>query len=236
MDIIQITRKAVKELNALEFSAPITHVYNPLDYAREAHECYLKRYGMNPREILLLGMNPGPWGMAQNGVPFGDIVMVREWLDICAPVDKPNVEHPKRLITGFDSKRREGSGKRLWGWAQDRFGSADNFFKRFMVVNFCPLVFFDESGRNLTPDKITAGDREPLLKTCDQLLRLIVDYYQPKHVIGVGVFAQKSAQRALEECDVNIGRILHPSPASPAANRGWVEAAEKDFKESGIEI
>ncbi len=236
MDIIQITRKAVKSLNALQFTSPITHVYNPLDYACEAHECYLQKYGINPRDILLLGMNPGPWGMAQNGVPFGDIVMVREWLDISAPVSKPKYEHPKRLITGFECKRREGSGKRLWGWAKQRFGSPDNFFKRFMVVNFCPLVFFDESGKNLTPDKISADDREPLLQTCDLLLQQIVDYYKPKHVIGVGAFAQKSAQRALEGCDVNIGRILHPSPASPAANRGWVEAAEKDFKTMGVEI
>jgi len=41
-------------------------------------------------------MNPGPWGMAQTGVPFGEINAVKDWLGINAEVDKPQKQHPKR--------------------------------------------------------------------------------------------------------------------------------------------
>ncbi len=35
---------------------------------------------------------------------------------------------------------------------------------------------------------------------------------------------------------VRIGRILHPSPASPAANRGWAEVATSQLKALGVEV
>ncbi|MEC7542637.1 MAG: single-stranded DNA-binding protein, partial [Verrucomicrobiota bacterium] len=47
-------------------------------------------------------------------------------------------------------------------------------------------------------------------------------------------FARKKAETALAGMDIRIGRILHPSPASPAANRGWAEAATKQMLEQGI--
>src|SRR5690606_1352475 len=106
----------------LRFRDPVEYVYNPLEYARRPHEAYLKRYGTGPKEVLLLGMNPGPFGMAQTGVPFGEVAHVREWLGIEDGVDRPAVEHPKRPVLGFDCKRAEVSGARLWGWARDRFG------------------------------------------------------------------------------------------------------------------
>ena len=34
--------------------------------------------------------------------------------------------------------------------------------------------------------------------------------------------------------DIRIGRVLHPSPASPAANRGWAAAAEKQLLALGV--
>lgn len=235
-NIYSIIHHLSHQLNLLQFSHPITHVYNPLEYARTSHEQYVKRYGEGTREILLLGMNPGPWGMAQNGIPFGDIVMVRDWLGIHEIVRKPPLEHPKRPILGFENPRREVSGKRLWGWARDRFGVPEKFFERFFVINFCPLAFFTESGQNLTPDKLCANDRISLLKICDESLRQFVEYYQPKHVIGVGRFAESSARRALHENAIHIGHIPHPSPASPLANRGWDEAVEQSLKEMGIAL
>jgi single-strand selective monofunctional uracil DNA glycosylase len=31
-----------------------------------------------------------------------------------------------------------------------------------------------------------------------------------------------------------LGKVLHPSPASPAANRGWAEAATRQLIEQGV--
>lgn len=236
MSLVAISRALARQVDRLRFSGPVAHVYNPLDYARGPHEQYLERWGTPPKEIVLLGMNPGPFGMAQTGVPFGDVTMVRDWLRIDGTVDCRSPQHPKRPIAGFDCKRSEVSGSRLWGWARDRFETPERFFSRFFVANYCPLVFMEESGRNVTPDKLNAAEREPLLAACDEALRRVVAELRPRWVIGVGGFAHKQAQRALAGSDIRIGTILHPSPASPAANRGWAQVAEKQLAELGITV
>ena len=116
-------------VDPLTFSAPVTHVYNPLVYAWEPHERYLSEFGYSTKKVVFLGMNPGPFGMAQTGVPFGEIPAVQDWMKIEAPVGKPTTENVKRPIDGFGCKRSEVSGRRLWGLMADRFGSAENFFK-----------------------------------------------------------------------------------------------------------
>jgi single-strand selective monofunctional uracil DNA glycosylase len=236
MDLIGISRDLAARVDELTFSAPVACVYNPLDYARAGHEAYLRRFGSSRKEVLLLGMNPGPFGMAQTGVPFGDVVTVRDWLGIDEPVGRPISEHPKRRVLGLACPRVEVSGQRLWCWARGRFGIPESFFARFLVVNYCPLLFLEASGRNLTPDKLAATERAPLLEACDGALREVVRTLAPVWVIGVGRFAHLRAESALMGLDVRIGEILHPSPASPAANRGWAEQAEAQLTTLGIPL
>ena len=234
--LISISRELARQVNRLRFAAPVSHVYLPLDYAAVPHEAYLRRYGQPPRPVVLLGMNPGPFGMAQTGIPFGDVSMVRDWLGLEGPVGKPDREHPKRPVLGFGCPRSEVSGTRLWGWARDRFGTPARFFATFFVANYCPLAFFEASGRNRTPDKLPAGEQAPLFAACDQALRRLVEVMQPTHVVGVGSFASKRARMALAGLDVAVGTILHPSPASPLANRGWAAAASRQLSALGIEV
>lgn len=232
-----ISRDLARAVDALAFGPPVTTVYDPLVHARAPHELYLERYGRGPKEVLLVGMNPGPFGMAQTGVPFGDVAMVRDFLGITAEVERPAVQHPKRPIEGFACKRSEVSGTRLWGWARDRFGSADAFFERFFVWNYCPLVFMDASGANRTPDKLPTREREPLLAACDEALVAVVDALAPRFVVGVGAWATQRAEAALAGRSAKgprIGTVLHPSPASPRANRGWAKQAEDDLRALGI--
>ena len=234
MDLITIARDLRSRVDRLQFGSPVSHVYNPLDYAWTMHRESLLRYGGGPKEILLLGMNPGPWGMAQTGVPFGEIAAVRDWLDIRSDIGRPKDEHPKRPVLGLDCQRSEVSGRRLWGWAEAVFTTPDAFFKTFFVGNYCPLQFLEENGRNLTPDKLTSADRQPLLEICDDALRQTVQVLQPRLVVGVGTFAEKRARSVLGDDGSRIGRILHPSPASPAANRGWGEAATRQLTDLGV--
>lgn len=196
----------------------------------------MSRYGTGRKEALLIGMNPGPWGMVQTGVPFGDVGMVRDWMGIEAEVGQPENPHPKRPVLGFACPRGEVSGRRLWGWARDTFGAADHFFRRFFVVNYCPLALFDRSGANITPDKIAAGARGELEAVCDQALRAVVEALRPRYVVGIGGYAEARARTALDGMDVVIGRILHPSPASPAANRGWAKQATAALEGIGVAI
>ena len=226
----------VRELRPLRFGPPVAHVYNPLEYAREPHERYLERYGRGRKEAVFLGMNPGPFGMAQTGVPFGEVGVVRDWLKIEGKVGKPAVEHPKRPVLGFDCPRSEVSGSRIWGWIRETFGTPERFFERFFVANYCPLVFMEASGRNLTPDKLPRAEREPLFAACDRALRRMMEIWRPDWVIGVGAFAEARAREALAGTGIFVGRILHPSPASPLANSGWAESVEAALREMGIRI
>ena len=236
MEVLHISRWLAEEVEKLRFAPPVTHVYNPLIYAKTSHEDYLRRFGSAPKEVLLIGMNPGPWGMAQTGVPFGDVTLVREWMGLETDVGKPKREHPKRSVEGFACARSEVSGTRLWSWARDRFGSADQFFRRFFVWNYCPLAFLEESGRNRTPDKLPANEREALFLPCDEALRRLVRALDPQKIIGIGKFAEKRASAALRDRDLTIGHMLHPSPASPAANRNWADAADATLAQYEISV
>jgi single-strand selective monofunctional uracil DNA glycosylase len=236
MDPVRISRKLAKEVDALSFSEPVAYVYNPLVYARRGVEAYLKRFARPGARAMLIGMNPGPFGMAQTGVPFGEVELVRDWMGIEEKIDKPPKEHPKRPIQGFDCTRSEVSGRRLWGWAKERYGRPEPFFERFFVWNYCPLVFMEESGRNRTPDKLPSAEREALFRVCDAALVRMIDHIAPAHVIGVGKFAQKQTQAALGADATQVQTVLHPSPASPMANRGWAPQAEKQFVAMGLEL
>jgi single-strand selective monofunctional uracil DNA glycosylase len=236
VELLEVTDELVAALAPLDFGPPVTHVYDPLVYAREPWERYLRRWGAGNKEVVLVGMNPGPWGMAQTGVPFGEVGAVRDWLGIECQVGAPDSPHPRRPVEGFACPRSEVSGSRLWGWAKERFGTPERFFERFVVANYCPLVFMEQSGRNRTPDKLPAAEREPLFAACDRALARSVDVWRPRLVVGVGGFAEARARHALAGRDLQIGRILHPSPASPLANRGWAERAEADLAALGVEL
>ncbi len=226
----------MRRVDKLKFGPPVAFVYNPLRYAKNSHLEYWHRYGAGPKEIMLLGMNPGPWGMVQTGVPFGDVEMVTGWLGIRGSVDPPTRQHPKRPISGFDCRRSEVSGRRLWGWARERFVTPQRFFERFWVANYCPLAFLEATGRNRTPDKLPAIEKMPLLAACDEALIQIVAELRPSIVVGVGGFAAAQAMRALQDGNVRVGQITHPSPANPKANAGWRERIESEFKTMGIDV
>lgn len=231
--LVAAAKTLSQEVGTLRFAAPVSHVYNPLDYAWAPHEQYLRRFGAGAKRFVFIGMNPGPFGMVQCGIPFGEIAAARDWMGIDAPVGKPATENPKRPVEGFACSRSEVSGRRLWGLFQQRFGDAETFFAEHFVANYCPLAFFDH-GRNLTPDKLPSAEAEPLYAACDEHLRKLVNALQPQWVIGIGGFAEARAAHALAGMDVRIGKVLHPSPASPAANRGWADAATRQLAAQGI--
>ena len=222
------------QVSSMTFAPPVAYVYNPIAYAREPYLQYCETYGNGRKEAIFLGMNPGPWGMAQTGIPFGDVTMVTEWLGIEGKVVSLTREHPKRPITGFQCPRGEVSGRRLWGWAKSRFGRPDRFFQRFWVANYCPLVFMEESGRNRTPDKLKKDEKRDLFDACDEALHRTVELLEPDHVIGIGNFAYHQAKTALKGMEIQVGRISHPSPANPKANRGWAELIEGELVDIGL--
>jgi single-strand selective monofunctional uracil DNA glycosylase len=242
--LIPLTRRLAAAADALAFAAPVAFVYNPLVYAREPLELYLERWGGGTKEVLFVGMNPGPFGMMQTGVPFGEIAAVRDWLGVTGRVRRPPAEHPKRPVEGFSCRRSEVSGARLWGWARARFGSPERFFARAFVWNWCPLGFLDDGGRNLTPDKLARGERAAVEAVCDAALAEVVAALAVRRVVAVGAVAEAAVRRALSldpnggsaASQVAVARIPHPSPASPAANRDWPGQVDAALAAAGVDL
>lgn len=234
--LLPATQTLARELNALKFPAPVAFVYNPLNYAWQPHAEYLSRFAARPRRVIFLGMNPGPFGMAQTGVPFGEVAAVRNWLGIEAPVDRPPEEHPRKPVLGFNCPRSEVSGRRLWGLFANRFVTPAHFFTDHFVYNYCPLMFLDggPGGKNLTPDKFSGRTTNKMLALCDTHLRLLVETLEVEFAIGVGGFAENRLRQVFGKGGPKIGRILHPSPASPAANRGWAGQATRELEQIGL--
>lgn len=254
-DRLEKIRTEMPELkNAAKGEPSVTRVYNPLTYAWEAFEEYVTRYGAGAKRVLFLGMNPGPWGMAQTGVPFGEVSVVRDWLRIAAPVGRPADEHPKYPVDGLACRRSEVSGKRLWGLFKRRFGTPGAFFEEHFVINYCPLLFIASvttaggktGARNLTPDKLSARTRAAVYEICDAHLRELLSVLRPAYLVGIGNFAENRAKEILRNpgnpegsknpwgTDIETAKILHPSPASPRSNAGWEDEAEKLMRAQGI--
>lgn len=206
-------------------------VYNPLVYAWPVHQEYLHRFAAGRKKTLFLGMNPGPFGMAQIGVPFGEIAAARDWMRLSGAIGRPPREHPKRPIQGWACPRSEVSGRRLWGLFAARFGTPEAFFADHLVVNWCPLVFMGETGANITPDKLPAAELAPVQQACDAHLAGVIAATGAQVVVGLGKIASAAAARAGAPRVVDV---LHPSPASPAANRGWAEAATRSLVAAGV--
>jgi single-strand selective monofunctional uracil DNA glycosylase len=238
IELQKISSVLASGCDILRFGPKVHTVYNPLVYAACPHNLYLKLAGYATKKVIFLGMNPGPWGMTQTGVPFGEIAAVRDWLGIEAAVNKPEREHPKRPVEGFACTRSEVSGRRLWGLFRERFGTPENFFREHFVANYCPLVFMDQGGANITPDKLSRDEAGPLYEICDRALADTINLLKPEWVIGIGGFAKKRIDRALNaglrDGQFAAAQILHPSPASPRANAGWGRETTKTLRELGV--
>lgn len=234
--LLEAAARLSRALSCLEFRAPVAQVYNPLEYAWDVHEAYVRKFVTGRRRVVFLGMNPGPFGMAQTGVPFGEVAAVRDWMGLAGKVGRPVREHARRPVEGWECSRSEVSGRRLWGWAAERFGSAEDFFRECFVINYCPLLFMEETGRNRTPEQIPAAEMEPVYAACDEHLGRVLAVLQPEWALGVGDFARKRLAAVVPAAvpGARVGMILHPSPASPAANRGWAAAVDRQVAALGV--
>jgi single-strand selective monofunctional uracil DNA glycosylase len=239
--LLDAARWLRRESRRLDPGGKVTHVYHPLSYAWRPHKAYVERYGAAPKKAVLVGMNPGPWGMGQTGVPFGDVEIVGQWLGLGGiKVDQPDALHEKRPVMGWSCHRSEGSGRRLWGYLQERFATAERALRDLFIVNHCPLLMYTKEGTNVTPDKLPKASREEVFAVCDEGLLRAVRALEVEALIGVGRYAEERCQVVKEAAglDVEVLRILHPSPASPLANKDggghWRREVDKVFKQVGL--
>ncbi|XP_076437344.1 uncharacterized protein LOC143276617 [Babylonia areolata] len=226
-----------QRLADVDLPPKVTYVYNPLEYAFDTHYKFVKKYYNTPKRILFLGMNPGPFGMSQNGVPFGECNIVTDWMEIDGEVLKPVLEHPKRPVMGMECKRSEVSGARFWELFRRLCPTAESFFKNCAIHNLCPLAFMTDTGKNVAPSDMPVKVLRQLDSLCDQTFLDVVALFKIEHVITVGKYAFTCAQKALTTHNVHgvqLHCMMHPSPANPSANKGWTDIAENQLREFGV--
>lgn len=232
--LLEIQKKLNIELNKVNFlKPPVQYVYNPTEYASEPNELYYRKYCRTPKKLLFVGMNPGPFGMCQTGVPFGDTNWVKNWLQIEGNVSKPPVECPDRIISGFSCTRKEQSGDRLWKFVSDLCGTPDKFFENSFVHNYCPLAFMGPGGKNLTPAEIK--DCKELELICDKFYWDVLNALQPEIIISIGRYIEKRTKLTLRSVNANIPVIClpHPSPRT-VGNHNWPEKAQKFVEDNNL--
>ncbi|MBM3259750.1 MAG: single-stranded DNA-binding protein [Candidatus Sericytochromatia bacterium] len=253
-DPIRLTRLLDQALCGLDFPEQgslrkgfddLTHIYRPQAYASAPLEAWLSRHGQpGMRKALFLGMNPGPWGMGQTGIPFGDPELVRTWMGIDSPVVVPEGMRGDRPVIGLHATRRESSGQNLYGWARGLFPDADAFFRTACVVNFCPLLFFDANGRNVIPTDFRKGvsAAEAMTAWCDAALLGWLRMMAPEWVVGVGLYAAGrlsvacATLRDLEGQAPRLVAIIHPSPQTRGhwGPTGWAPYVTRQMAEAGL--
>ncbi|KAJ8670440.1 hypothetical protein QAD02_001699 [Eretmocerus hayati] len=225
-----------QKLRYINFNFPVEHIYDPVVYAYHTHAIYVTKYCHSNKKILFLGMNPGPWGMSQTGVPFGEVNIVKEWLKISGYIGKPFREQADRLVTGFSCTRSEISGRRFWSLFKELCGGdPEKFFRHSFLHNYCPIALMDAGGRNITPAELKGPEQYALYAACDEALAAVLRLLQVEIVLGVGRFAEKRAQTVVKTAGlpIKVLCIPHPSPRS-VGNENWNEKAKLKLREYGL--
>ncbi|KAF5297131.1 hypothetical protein FQA39_LY02711 [Lamprigera yunnana] len=201
-------------LKKLSFKQPVVYVYRPLDYAFKPHSVFTHRYCTTPKKILFVGMNPGPWGMCQTGIPFGEVNVVKDWFQINDEVSKPEKECPERVVSGLSCKRSEVSGQRIWGLFRNICGTPEKFFKHAYMYNYCPIAMMKIKGVNVTPSEIKGETQRLLEEICDKTLYDVIQLLQVEIVVTVGKFAEARALHVLKHKNpfkTKVLYLMHPN-------------------------
>ncbi|KAH8374826.1 hypothetical protein KR200_006973 [Drosophila serrata] len=227
--------KLNETLDELDPPSGIQCMYNPIVYASQLHCDYLRRYLNGAKKLVFIGMNPGPNGMAQTGIPFGNVRTVKVLMQLSGSVEKPPNEHPKRPVVGLDCRIEEPSGVRLWELFLRLAGNMETFAQQCFVHNFCPLAFFDEAGKNLTPGELKGTYKQQLRDRCLDTLEEQLHLLQPQVVVAVGEYVHTALKRSkfCKSDSVIVLRLPHPSPRS-VNNNNWPEKAQAFLEDNGL--
>eukprot|EP01023_Acetabularia_acetabulum_P031317 TRINITY_DN29446_c0_g1_i1.p1 TRINITY_DN29446_c0_g1~~TRINITY_DN29446_c0_g1_i1.p1 ORF type:complete len:252 (+),score=22.23 TRINITY_DN29446_c0_g1_i1:130-885(+) len=214
----------------------INTIYNPLEYAWEPYENYLRKYCGDYKKTIFVGMNPGYFGMVQTGIPFGDLNMVCNFLHL-QKFQVPVKQHNIRKIVGYEIKRSEVSGQRFWGLIQTKFGHPDKFFNEDsnFVVNLCPLAFLSETGKNVTPEEISIQEKDKIIVVCMAYFKQIVKFLQIQNIVCIGNFVCKEVKKSLtQDGYYNIVYMQHPSPRVQPQELQWRDVVTKQLEDAGV--
>ena len=178
---------------------------NPFSFALDPYCQFVHEYLNGPIDVLFLGINPSPTGMGRNGIPFGDIDSVINYLEI---TDAQLKDGTKIADLPRGGKNAEYSGKLLWGLIEELAGPPQNFFDHCFVHNYCPLLFTThKNGRtkNVTPKDL--ADKSELEAICDEYLLKTLALLNVRVLVVMGGYLENRVKNCFKKID--------PAPAPP---------------------
>ncbi|XP_073819638.1 uncharacterized protein isoform X2 [Musca autumnalis] len=228
-----------RELNVKlrEFSFQL-HTYNPVVHAAEIHCNYLQKYLDSPKRILFVGMNPGRYGALQTGIPFGNITTVKIGMGLKGRITPTPGQRGKIRIRGLEAPEVEhdSSSTRFWRLISELFDGAENYldllFEKCFVHNFCPLVFIDSDGLNVSLPYIEPNPR--LFAECRKTLGKQITLLKPDLIICIGKFVRSMLSKTRQAKGREILMIEHPSYKNYISADKWIEDAKEVFQSNGL--
>jgi len=193
-------------------------VINPLEYLWLQYGYYTSCYHNQYPRAMIIGMNPGPKGMSQTGIPFGSpniipsILPNKSLFNEIRDNEGSPVSSPHRRITGPSNTTVEVSGNRLWSALIKRYGDFKSITSEIFVDNICPLLFLcgKNGSKNLTPDKLTPSPAKIILiRLCTERLQKIYQCLgEPSNIVALGRWSHKFLEKMFPK--VRVTYILHP--------------------------
>lgn len=235
---ISLENDLVSQLNNLNYGPNVEYIYSPLDYASNLHKVFLKKFLCTSKKVLFLGINPGPWGMCQTGIPFGEVNIVRSYLRVDGEVLTPTNCHPQRPITGLNCHRSEVSGKRLWDlFIELSEGDPYKFFKDCFIHNYFPLALMNNNAKNITPGDLKSEYQKELQEICDKSLSDILTLFHTEIIVAIGKYAEKRSNEVVKKfrlTNIKVVQIPHPSPRSVGTAEKWKKETLVQLKSYNI--
>jgi len=195
-------------------------VWNPALYALDIYQEYLTKFPPEPGAILALGLNPGPYGMAQTGIPFTDCRTASGALGMEMTI-------PGKAPDDLISRLKKANGK--WRGTYERsslgmyrflilaWGDIKTAYRNWFVGNPCPLLFLDPERWNVTP----ADPRLRRMKEVGELRqRAVIGFSEILNPRGIVCFGKDVAKAVGEVAIRQVGpdRVVfyeHPARAVP---------------------
>ncbi len=141
-------------------------IWNPGLYGETWHARFRRLYRPGQHPLVVFGLNPGPYGMAQTGIPFTDIRrLVSALPDLAAElrgrgerVEPPGLAPPG--LRPYLSRSFESSAVRVYRFLKKGWGGAERGWTEVVVANPCTLLFIDPAeGKNRTPADLARAAR-----------------------------------------------------------------------------
>jgi hypothetical protein len=202
-------------------------------HALPAYEAFLERYYADAHPpVAAIAMNPGKFGAVQTGIPFTDWPRGLELL--------PDLDKLVDRSVGLPNPNREQSGRRVYGWGLQRFGSYQELFRHVLFMLTCPVAVLEGQGtrvNNVPLDQLPRREAQRCLDLIVRRVPALLKAAQPKGMLLLGAYAEgvwSALQAEGQAPAIPAVKGLHPAAHMP--DPAWIERTDATWLELSRQV